>query len=205
MQGGICGHFSCLQECLEGAVGSSVTVDMRLESALNGGELKCYCGHASLLPSHPLPSLLSPGDVLFLNHYSRSNALQALQYLQCTMCILQCAGCTVITLHFLAGLRCSCVSSSNVMEVAPRERRDLQHSLHGGGSGRGLERNCSKGREKISGGGFVRWVVGGGLRRRQEDAWVRDQEPPARQARDTLVRGSFGFSSPLEGGKWGSE
>ena len=44
-----------------------------------------------------------------------------------------------------------------------------------------------------------------GLRRRQEDAWVRDQEPPARQARDTLVRGSFGFSSPLEGGKWGSE
>ena len=42
-------------------------------------------------------------------------------------------------------------------------------------------------------------------RRRQEDAWVRDQEPPARQARDTLVRGSFGFSSPLEGGKWGSE
>ena len=152
VQGEICGHFSCLQECLEGAVGSSVTVDMRLESALNGGELKCYCGHASLLPSHPLPSLLSPGDVLLLNHYSRSNALQALQYLQCTMCILQCAGCTVITLHFLAGLRCSCVSSSNVMEVAPRERRDLQHSLHGG-SGRGLERNCSKGREKISGGG----------------------------------------------------
>ena len=133
MQGGVCGHFSCLQECLERAVGSSVTVDMRLESALNGGELKCYCGHASLLPSHPLPSLLSPGDVLLLNHYSRSNALQALQYLQCTMCILQCAGCTVITLHFLAGLRCSCVSSSNVMEVAPRERRDLQHSLHWGG------------------------------------------------------------------------
>ena len=132
VQGEICGHFSCLQECLEGAVGSSVTVDMRLESALNGGELKCYCGHASLLPSHPLPSLLSPGDVLLLNHYSRSNALQALQYLQCTMCILQCAGCNVITLHFLAGLRCSCVSSSNVMEVAPRERRDLQHSLHGG-------------------------------------------------------------------------
>ena len=52
------------------------------------------------------------------------------------------------------------------------------------------------------------WLRGGdleGLRRRQEDAWVRDQEPPARQARDTLVRGSFGFSSPLEGGKWGSE
>ena len=34
----------------------------------------------------------------------------------------------------------------------------------------------------------------GAVRRRQEDAWVRDQEPPARQARDTLVRGSLGFS-----------
>ena len=46
------------------------------------------------------------------------------------------------------------------------------------------------GGEKISGGcGGV--VV---VRRRQEDAWVRDQEPPARQARDTLVRGSLGFS-----------
>ena len=64
MQGGICGHFSCLQECLEGAVGSSVTVDMRLESALNGGELKCYCGHASLLPSHPFPpAAWGPGIV----------------------------------------------------------------------------------------------------------------------------------------------
>ena len=38
-----------------------------------------------------------------------------------------------------------------------------------------------------------------GLRRRQEDAWVRDQEPGARQARDTLVSGSLGFS---EGAGW---
>ena len=47
------------------------------------------------------------------------------------------------------------------------------------------------------------WVGGGtwrGLRRRQEDAWVRDQEPGARQARDTLVSGSLGFSE--EGGWW---
>ena len=39
-----------------------------------------------------------------------------------------------------------------------------------------------------------------GLRRRQKDAWVRDQEPGARQARDTLVSGSLGFSERGRGG-----
>ena len=39
-----------------------------------------------------------------------------------------------------------------------------------------------------------------GLRRRQEDAWVRDQEPGARQARDTLVSGSLGFAERAGGG-----
>ena len=39
-----------------------------------------------------------------------------------------------------------------------------------------------------------------GLRRRQEDAWVRDHEPGARQARDTLVSGSLGFAERAGGG-----
>ena len=52
------------------------------------------------------------------------------------------------------------------------------------------ENNCTKGGEKFSGG----WGWGVARRREEEDAWVRDQEPPARQARDTLVRSSFGFS-----------
>ena len=59
------------------------------------------------------------------------------------------------------------------------------------------ENNCNKGGEKFSGVG-----VGGVVRRREEDAWVRDQEPPARQARDTLVRGSLGFSGGGVGGHW---